>query len=266
MAYLSKDTLTRITNNKHIKLKFLSCGLILLLASCTSITQPTNAPTYNRAPIVKTTGNPIVDMQAQAFKNVQYWSAAYEQDPTNIDNILKYAKSLSGIGSDARATTILAQGAAAHPQNSEIIRAHAKLLSKKGLNGPALRKLQVALNYAPNDWRIYNDVGSLHGKMSEHTLAISSFNRALNLSPNNPNIHTNIGLTYIITKQLTKAEHHLGIAIRSPNATAKMRGNYALALGLQGKYDASRRMFLQDLTTAEADAYIKQFKKIHNEQ
>ncbi len=238
--------------------KALICGCFLLLASCATNSDPTS--TANNA--LTPTGDPAVDQQATAFRNVQLWSKAYQDNKSNPSNIIGYAKALSSIGSTDRAIKVLTDGATSNPQNPDIIRAHGHLLTQKNLLGPALRKMQLALKYSPNDWRVYNSIGGLHSKMGENILAINSFKRALSLSPNNPNIHNDMGLAYILSKNLSQAERHLKTAVNLPNATAKMRGNYALALGLQGKYEQSRKMFLQDLTPAQANAYIAQFKKL----
>ena len=239
----------------------LFCVASMLLVSCASFsTQNANPPT------LKSTGDPIVDAQARAFQNVQLWSKAYEADANSVINIVGYARALSGIGSQIRAIKVLEDGAAKYPKDPAIIRTHAKILSKQGLIGPALRKMQTALKYAPNEWRLYNDIGELHSKMGEQSLAIDSFKHALKLDPNNPNIHTNMGVTYMFNKQLKLAEQHLSIAVNHPNATAKMRQNYAFTLGLQGKYTAASKMFLQDLTVAQVDANIKQLKAINGKK
>ncbi|MBL1419243.1 MAG: tetratricopeptide repeat protein [Alphaproteobacteria bacterium] len=232
----------------------------MLLASCTS-----SGPNAASEMALNSTGNPEVDRQAQAFRSVQLWSAAYEANSNDVINIIGYAKALSGIGSETRAIKVLDDGAVKYPKDPSILRSHAKILSKQGLVGPALRKMQAALKYAPNEWRLYNDIGELHSKMGEQSLAIDSFKRALKLNPNNPNIHTNMGVTYMFNKQLILAEKHLGIAIKHPNATAKMRQNYAFTLGLQGKYKAARKMFLQDLTLEQVNANIVQLKTINGD-
>lgn len=228
----------------------------LLLANCSTTTTA-------QAPVLESTGDPAVDRQAQAFKAVQLWAKAYEDKPNDVINIIGYAKALSNIGSETRAIKVLTDGAAKYPKDPSIIRTHAKLLAKTGLVGPALRKMQLALKYAPNEWVLYNDIGELHSKMGEQSMALDSFNRALKLNPNNPNIHTNMGVTYMLNKQLKLAEKHLSIAVKHPNATAKMRQNYAFTLGLQGKYKQARKMFLQDLPIAKADENIAQLKKLN---
>lgn len=256
------------TNGSNSRSKFkttrlvgLFCAAAMLLVSCTSFSSQTENPQR-----IKPTGNPAVDRQAQAFQNVRLWGKAYDADGNNIINIIGYAKALSGIGSEGRAIKVLEDGAAKYPKDAGIMRTHAKILSKHGLIGPALRKMQAALKHAPNEWRLYNDIGELHSKMGEQSLAIDAFKRALKLDPNNPNIHTNMGVTYMFNKQLILAEKHLNIAVSHPNATAKMRQNYAFTLGLQGKYKAARKMFLQDLTLKQVNSNIAQLKAINGDK
>lgn len=237
------------------------CAASMLLVSCASVSTSGPSTTF-----IKPTGDPAIDRQAQAFRAVQLWSVAFEANPNDVINIIGYAKALSGIGSGARAIKVLDDGAAKYPNDPSILRTHAKILAKQGLVGPALRKMQTALKYAPNEWRLYNDVGELHSKMGEQSLAIDSFKHALKLNPDNPNIHTNMGVTYMFNKQLILAEKHLSIAVNHPKATAKMRQNYAFTLGLQGKYKAARKMFLQDLTVKQVDANIVQLKAINGDK
>lgn len=231
----------------------------LLLANCS--TSPSTKP-----PALESTGDAAVDKQVQAFKAVQLWNKAYEDKPNDVINIIGYAKALSNIGSETRAIKILTDGAEKHPKDPSIIRTHAKLLAKTGLVGPALRKMQLALKYAPNEWLLYNDIGELHSKMGEQSMAIDSFKRALKLNPNNPNVHTNMGVAYMLNKQLKLSEQHLSIAVKHPDATAKMRQNYAFTLGLQGKYNEARKMFLQDLPIAKADENIAQLKRLNGKK
>ncbi len=256
-----KNPILNVKSKNHFIMASL-CAASLLLSSCASLTNPAN----KAAPAIKSTGNAATDRQAQSFLNVQMWSKSYDADPNNVINIIGYSKALSGIGSETRAMKILTDGATKHPNDAGIIRTHAKLLSKQGLVGPALRKMQQALKYAPNDWHIYNDIGGLHSKMGEQALAVDSFRRALKLSPNNPSVHTNLGVTYMFNKQLNLAETHLAMAVKHPKATAKMRQNYAFTLGLQGKYDAARKMFLQDLPIAQVNANIAQLKQLNSQK
>ncbi|NRA87413.1 MAG: hypothetical protein HRU28_08460 [Rhizobiales bacterium] len=244
-------------NNKPLY-KIFAGSCFLLIASCASVSAPTNAnKQFNPS------SNNAIDQQANAFRNVQFWGKAYEADKKSSINIIGYAKALSGIGSQDRAIKILEIGSLEHPKDSAILRTYGNVLAKKGLVGPALRKLQTALKYSPNNWRLYNEIGGLHSKLSEHLLARDSFKRALKISPNNASIHTNMGLSYLLSKNLNLAEHHLSIAVSQPNATSRMRGNYALALGLQGKYKQARKVFLQDMTLAQTEANIFNLKKIN---
>lgn len=254
----SQTNLLRPSKTKSGLILSLFCASSLLLASCSTLTGQAKAPSSPQS-----SGDAIVDLQAQAFSNVQMWGKAYEADGNSVINIIGYAKALSSIGSDTRAIKILGEGTIKHPNDAGIIRTHAKILSKKGLVGPALRKMQLAQKLAPNDWRIFNDIGELHSKMNEQSMAIASFKRALQLEPGHPNIHTNMGVTYMFNKQLTLAVKHLTIAVNHPNATPKMRQNLAFALGLQGKYDAARKMFLQDLPIAKVNANIAQLKALN---
>lgn len=248
----------RFHNNLFLALV---CAASLTLSSCATFSSNPAA----KSATINSTGNELVDKQAIAFQNVQLWGKAYEADPKSIINIIGYSKALSSIGSETRAIKILTDGAALYPKEAGIIRTHAKLLSKKGLVGPALRKMQTAIKYSPSDWHLYNDIGEIHSKMGEQTLAIDSFKKALTLSPNNPSIHTNMGVTYMFNKQLIMAEKHLALAVAHPNATAKMRQNYAFALGLQGKYSQARKMFLQDLPISQVDDNIAQLKQLNGD-
>lgn len=254
---------SQLRRHKYCCFKYIILGITaLFLASCSAFFEPDRG----NAPRITPTGDAAVDAKAQAFLNVQMWSKSYEANPNSVINIIGYAKSLSDIGSETRAIKILSDGAAMYPKDAGIIRTHAKILSKQGLVGPALRKMQTALRYAPNDWQLYNDIGEIHSKMGEHSLAIDAFKRALKIEPNHPNIHTNMGVTYMFNKQLQLAEQHLVIAVNHPSATAKMRQNYAFVLGLQGKYAAARKMFLQDLPVAQVNANIEQIKQLNQQK
>ncbi|MCJ8323690.1 MAG: hypothetical protein HRU29_07720 [Rhizobiales bacterium] len=235
---------------------------MVVLSACTSVSNPSQQAQTQ----LVSTGDAATDQQAQAFRATQLWSDAYDAKPTDIVNILGYAKALASIGSDTRATKILTDGLLIYPNNSDILRAQAKALSKQGLVGPALRKMNLAIKNRPKDWRLYNDIGSIHSKMGEKTLALDSFKQALKLAPNEPSIQTNLGVTYMLDRQLILAEKHLAIAVNHPEATRQMRQNYAFVLGLQGKYILARKIFLKDLPLSQVDENIAQLKKINGDK
>ena len=63
---------------------------------------------------------------------------------------------------------------------------------------------------------------------------------------------SNLGLSYALTKQLGPAEAALAEAAASPRADARMRQNYALVLGLEGKFGEAETVSRRDMSAEDA--------------
>jgi Flp pilus assembly protein TadD len=75
---------------------------------------------------------------------------------------------------------------------------------------------------------------------------------------------SNLGLSYMLTKDLPKAEEVLRQAYASPRAGARVRQNLALVVGLQGRFAEAESIIKADLPPEEAAANVAYLKEMLN--
>ncbi len=85
---------------------------------------------------------------------------------------------------------------------------------------------------------------------------------ALKIAPGEPSVLTNMGLSLALAKQLPAAEQALRQAVASPRADARMRGDLALVLALEGRFDEAERVGLADLSPEAARANVETIRQM----
>jgi Flp pilus assembly protein TadD len=73
---------------------------------------------------------------------------------------------------------------------------------------------------------------------------------------------TNMGLSLALAKQLPQAEQALQQAVTSPKADARMRGDLALVLALEGKFSDAETVSQADLSPDAARANVEAIRQM----
>jgi Flp pilus assembly protein TadD len=73
---------------------------------------------------------------------------------------------------------------------------------------------------------------------------------------------TNMGLSLALAKQLPAAEQALRQAVASPKADARMRGDLALVLALEGKFSEAETVGRADLSPEAARANVEAIRQM----
>ncbi|GGE33231.1 hypothetical protein GCM10007276_08120 [Agaricicola taiwanensis] len=200
----------------------------LLLAACTTTRSP------------ETTGS--VSRALAAERSPQEWrqlaeraSRRYEADPSDAGVALAYGSALRATGQSAQAVAVLQQAAIRHPGNQDILAAFGRALADAGRLEQALDVLKQAHSPAKPDWTILNAQGAILDQLGRPHAARDYYETALKIAPNEPAILSNLGLSYVLSKDLAKAEAALKQAVAQPGATSRIRQNLALVLVLQGR-------------------------------
>jgi Flp pilus assembly protein TadD len=85
---------------------------------------------------------------------------------------------------------------------------------------------------------------------------------ALKIAPGEPSVLTNMGLSLALAKNLPEAEQALKQAVASPKADARMRGDLALVLALEGKFKEAEEVGLTDLSPEAARAKVEAIRQM----
>ena len=98
--------------------------------------------------------------------------------------------------------------------------------------------------------------------MGDHAAAMQFYRDALKIAPAEPGVLTNMGLSLALAKQLPEAERALRQAVASPKADARMRGDLALVLALEGKFAEAERVSQTDLPPEAARGNVEAIRRM----
>jgi Flp pilus assembly protein TadD len=121
----------------------------------------------------------------------------------------------------------------------------------------------AARSHSPDnpDWRILSVQGTVLDQLGRHEDARRYYASALKIVPDEPSVLSNLGLSYVLSKDLPRAEENLRRAYASGRADARVRQNLGLVVGLQGRFAEAESIVKADLPPDEAAsnvAYLKQ--------
>src|SRR6202011_520365 len=85
---------------------------------------------------------------------------------------------------------------------------------------------------------------------------------ALKIVPDEPSVLSNLGLSYVLSKDLAKAEEVMRRAYDRAPADQRVRANLALTVGLQGHLAEAEKIVRADLPPDEAAANVTQLKRL----
>lgn len=164
----------------------------------------------------------------EPMSRAAYWAQRTELEPDDVDTAVQFAKSLRGIGSNARAVEFLEERLAKQPGEPKLLAEYGKTLIAVGQIDKALPILAQAQQMLPDDWTILVAMGVGYDQLQDYANARRAYEMALALSPNNPSILNNLGLSYLMAGDKQNAAKYLMAAASSPGADARVRANLAL--------------------------------------
>jgi len=190
----------------------------------------------------------------------------YRSNPDNIEAALRYAQALRATAQRAQAVAVLEQATIRNPRSMALLGAYGRALSEAGDYNQALDVLSRAHTPDNPDWRILNAQGAVLDQLGRHGEAQRYYASALKNAPNEPSILSNLGLSYLLTKDLKRAESTLRRAASKPDASPKVRQNLALVIGLQGRFAEAEQIARADLPEAEAAENVRFLRDMLSQQ
>lgn len=106
--------------------------------------------------------------------------------------------------------------------------------------------------------------GTALDQLGRHEEARRYYASALKIMPDEPTVLSNLGLSYMLSKNLPRAEETLRQAYASGKADARVRQNLALVVGLQGRFAEAEQIVRADLPPDEAAANVEYLKQMLN--
>ena len=195
---------------------------------------------------------------------VDVYGERYRANPKDADAALAYGQALRATNQRAQAVAVLEQATIAHPGNKALLAGYGRALADNGNSQAAFDVLSRAHTPDNPDWRILSVQGTALDKLGRHDEARRYYASALRIMPEDPSVLSNLGLSYMLTKELPKAEEALRRAYASARADARVRQNLALVVGLQGRFAEAETIVKADLPADEAAANVGYLREMLN--
>lgn len=197
------------------------------------------------------------------FAQTAFWSREYDLNPGDLEAAVKLSASLRKMGNPGQALEIAKTARAMYPRDTALMAEFGASLIAMERGKDAIGPLSSAARLDPRNPRLLSLLGAAHDQISQYAKGREYYGRALGLAPNDSNILANVGLSYALEGDPRTAEIWLRRAAQNPNASAHVRQNLALVLGLQGKYSEAESLAREDLDSEASEnnlAYLRSLK------
>jgi Flp pilus assembly protein TadD len=234
----------------------LASSAILALGLCSCQTDGTSDITGSLADKTETgrTADPRRDLDAYRDR--------FRANPNDPDAALQYGKALRATGQRSQALAVLEQVSIAHPSNKAVLAGYGRALADNGNFQQAFDVLSRAHTPDDPDWRILSAQGAVLDQLGRFDEARQYYASALKIAPEAPSVLSNLGLSYMLSKDLPKAEETLRHALGRPDADPRVRQNLALVVGLQGRLAEAETIVKADRPPQEAAANIAYLRRL----
>src|ERR1700759_4853983 len=180
----------------------------------------------------------------------------FRANPKDADARLAYGKALRAAGQRAPAVAVLEEATVASPGNKALLAGYGRALADNGDFQQAFDVLGNAHTPDDPDWRILSAQGTVLDQLGRYDEARQYYGSALKIAPDEPSVLSNLGLSYLLSKNLPKAEETLRRADGRPGADGRVRQKLALAIGRQGRFAEAEQIVRADLPPDEAAANV----------
>ena len=204
--------------------------------------------------------------QMEAQTNLAQLAAQFERDRKNKHAAINFAAALRAVGQAKQAVSVLEVSLAHHQNDPSVDVAYAKALAADGRFEQALNVINNTIRPANPDWNALSVKGAILDQMGQNQQARTYYQQAMQLAPNEASLEANLGLSYAMTSELDKAEQHLVRAQRKSGANSRIRQNLALILGLQGRFDEARAIYLSELPPDQVEANMAYIRALLTQQ
>src|SRR3954465_6206700 len=188
----------------------------------------------------------------------------YRANPKDAEAAVRYGQALRSTGQRSQAVAMLEQATIAHPGNKALLAGYGRALADNGNFKQAFEVLGRAHTPDNPDWRILSVQGTALDQLGRHEEARRYYASALKIVPDEPSVLSNIGMSWVLSKDLPKAEENLRRAFGHAGADTRVRQNLGLVVGLQGRFAEAETIVKADLPPEEAAANVAYLKQMLN--
>jgi len=199
-------------------------------------------------------------------RDLDTYRERFRANPKDADLALQYAKALRATGQRAQAVAVLERATLEQPGNKALLGGYGRALADNGNFQQAFDVLGRAHSPADPDWHILSAQGSALDQLGRHDEARQYYASALKIAPEDPSVLSNLGLSYLLSKDLPKAEEALRRANSNKDADPRVRLNLALVVGLQGRMTEAESIAKADRPPEEAQANVAYLHRLLSRQ
>jgi len=192
-----------------------------------------------------------------ALSRSVFWASEQQADPTDAVAGVKLAQALRELGRYDQAAEAAQATLTIQPNNLDALLELGRAHIARGQAFYGVAPLEQARDLAPRDWRPYSLLGVAYEQVRRTDDARAAWNQALALSPDNPDVLTNAATAALTHGDAPGAETLLRRAVAQPTASAKVRQNLAMVLGLQGKMGEAEQILRRELPPEEAEQNLQ---------
>jgi len=186
----------------------------------------------------------------------------FRANPKDVDAALRYGQALRATGQREQAVAVFEQATLSNPGNKQLLAGYGRALADNGNLQRAFDVLTSAHTPSNPDWRILSVQGAVLDQMNRHDEARQYYASALKIKPDEPSVLSNLGLSYMLTKDLPRAEEILRRANATGTADPRVRQNLGLVVGLQGRFAEAETIVKGDLPAGEAAANVAYLRQV----
>ena len=203
---------------------------------------------------------------AEPKREIEYYRDRFRANPKDADAALQYGKALRASGQRSQAVAVLEQATMAHSGNKALLAGYGRALADNGNFQQAFDVLGRAHTPDDPDWRILSVQGAVLDQLGRYDEAQQYYASALKIVPDEPSVLSNLGLSYLLSKNLPKAEETLRRAYNQAGTDQRIRTNLAVVVGLQGRTAEAEGLVKADLPPEEAAANAAYLKRLLSRQ
>jgi Flp pilus assembly protein TadD len=230
-----------------------SALLLVCLCSCQT-TSPTD--------VTGSLGDNPAASRPDPRRDVDAYRERYKANPKDPNLALSYATALRANGERSQAVAVLEQATIANPKNKALLAGYGRALADNGNFEQAFDVLAQAHSPEDPDWRILSVQGAVLDQQGKFEEARQYYASAIRIVPDEPSVLSNLGLSYMLSKDLGKAEEVLRKAYAHAANDRRIRMNLAVVLGLEGHMAEAESVARANLPVEDANADVAELKRL----
>ena len=199
---------------------------------------------------------------AEPRREMDSYRDRFRANPNDADAALQYGKALRAAGQRSQAVAVLEQASIAHPGSKPLLAGYGRALADNGNFQQAFDVLSRAHTPDDPDWRILSAQGAVLDQLGRYDEARQYYSSALKIVPEEPSVLSNLGLSYLLSKDLAKAEETLRRAYGRADTDPRVRQNLALVVGLRGRLAEAESLVKDGRPAEEAAANVAYLRQL----